>query len=148
MDRKFALIGLALLCALAPLSQTDASMLIGRAGSPDYAPEVRLISPVGETVDLTGKDSLVLHWSWIEGDRMQRRYYDVRVYRGYDMVESTRIARILADPAADRVELDADLFQDGQVYTWSVRQRYYGMARSYRTYASFQVIKRAAPQAP
>jgi hypothetical protein len=117
-------------------------MIYGRAGSIDYAPQVRIISPDDKTVDLTGQECLVLHWSWIEGDRMERQYYDVRIYRGYDMLESTLIFKIQTAPDADRICVRSDLFANGGIYTWSIRQRYIGLAKSRRSYASFGVIKR------
>lgn len=122
---------------------SSAQMMFGRGGgSEDYAPEVRIISPDREAVDLTGKESLTLHWSWIEGDRFSRQYYDVRVYRGYDTLEKTLLFKARADPGTDRLDLPAALFADGGVYTWTIRQRYIGMAKSRRSYASFTVIKR------
>lgn len=115
---------------------------LASSGPVDYAPMVRQISPVGETVDLTGKDGILFRWSWMEGDRMQRQYYDFRIYRGYDALESTLIYKDEVARDADRIYVKADIFKDGQTYTWSIRQRYYGMAKSRRNYASFRVIKR------
>lgn len=135
-----AIVTAACLCLAAP--RGDCGIIIGRDGTADYAPQVRLIAPYGETVDLTGKDSLLFRWSWIEGNRMERDYYDFRIYRGYDMLESTLIYAAHVAPDADRVSISAGLFRDGEVYTWSVRQRYRGLARSRRSYASFRVIKK------
>lgn len=124
-----------------------ASHAYGRAymygfGPVDYAPKVRQISPVGMTVDLRGADGVLFKWSWIEGDRMQRQYYDFRVYKGYDTVESTLIYKEEVARDTDSVFLKSGMFDDGQTYTWTIRQRYYGMAKSVRSYASFRVIKK------
>ena len=118
------------------------SMLFGRAGSYDYAPQVRLIEPSGETVDLSGKESLTFKWSWMEGDRLQRQYYDFRIYCGYDMLENTLIFKAQVAPDTYHISVRSGLFADGEVYTWCVRQRYIGLAKSGRSYASFRVIKK------
>lgn len=117
--------------------------LTGFYGGPvDYAPQVRLISPVGVTIDLAAAGGILFKWSWTEGNRFERRYYDFRIYKGYDMLESTLIFKAQIAPDTDRVFINAAVFKDSGVYTWSVRQRYYGMAKSRRSYASFRIIKK------
>lgn len=117
-------------------------MLYGSGGAVDYAPQVRIISPDDETVDLTGRNALVLRWSRLEGDSMERRYYDVRVYRGRETLENTLIFSAQTPPDADTVRVPSSLFDNGRTYTWTIRQRYYGLAQSRRAYAVFTVFKR------
>lgn len=121
---------------------SDGRGMIGVRGPADYAPQVRLISPVGATIDTTGSGGVLFKWSWIEGDRLERRYYDFRIYKGYDMLESTLIFKAQIPPDTDSVFIKADVFKESGVYTWSVRQRYYGLAKSRRSYASFSIIKK------
>jgi hypothetical protein len=104
-------------------------------------PQPRLISPITDTVDLTGQDKLVFRWSTIEGDTFRRSYYDFRLYKGYDMVESTLIFKKQVPPLEGELALDASMFEDGQVYTWSLRQKYSG-GKSEKSYQPFKVIKK------
>ena len=80
------IIALLLNCAPFLVSYSDATILFGGR---IFVPEVSLVSPVTDTVDLTGKDNLDFEWSPHEGDRTKREYYDFRLYKGYQMLEST-----------------------------------------------------------
>ncbi|MBP7056549.1 MAG: hypothetical protein KBB52_06835 [Candidatus Omnitrophica bacterium] len=113
----------------------------GRYGYDDYAPQVRLISPVGVTVRVNSGEGILFKWSWMEGNRLERQYYDFRIYKGYDMLESTLIYKARIPPDTDRVMIESGIFGEDGIYTWCVRQRYYGLARSRRSYASFKVVK-------
>ncbi|MEA3489666.1 MAG: hypothetical protein U9R44_04945 [Candidatus Omnitrophota bacterium] len=108
----------------------------------DYVPEPRLISPVTQEVVLTGKEDLEFRWSPHEGRGSGlRKYYDFRIYKGYEMVESTRIYRKKTPGDKDRIDVSADLFENGQIYTWSLRLGYKGIGKSTRSYQSFKTVK-------
>jgi len=107
----------------------------------DFAPQPVLLQPTTETVDLTGKSTLNFSWSPHEGDVMKRVYYDFRLYKGYDLVQSNLIYKKEVLPQAFSVDISSDTFQAGKVYTWSVRQVYDDLSKSYRSSASFKVIK-------
>jgi hypothetical protein len=110
-------------------------------GTRDYVPEPRLLSPVTETVDLTGKDILKFRWSPHEGSRFDRKYYDLRIYKGFDMVQSTLIYKQKVYAGTYEMDVPSDLFESGSVYTWSLRQIYRGGNKSWRSFYSFRVIK-------
>lgn len=103
-------------------------------------PDPRLLAPISAKVDLTGRDSLEFKWSPFEGQQWLRKYYDFRIYKGRNMVEANIIYRKHVDPATYSVVLGSDLFQEGQVYTWSLRQ-VYDSDKSAEVYNSFTVIK-------
>lgn len=107
----------------------------------DLAPEPWLLSPISETVDLTGKDTLTFKWRPDPGPLLLRKYYDFRLYKGYQTFESTQILKKQVDPNTYSIVLDAGLFEDGQVYTWTLRQVYCDIRKSDAAYNSFKVIK-------
>ena len=128
-----------LLSVTAAFAQRIAEFEIGQTS---FIPKPRLIEPATDVVDLTGKDTLEFKWSPHEGDQVRRDHYDFRLYRGYTMVESTRILKMRIPPRQWSIVLKTDIFEDGQVYTWSLRQVYTGSAKSWRSFESFKVIKR------
>lgn len=113
------------------------------AGAYDFVPQPRLISPIKEVVDLTGKDELEFIWSPHEGRPVSRRYYDFRLYKGREMLESTLIFKERVGPHIYKLSLRSDLFEDSEVYTWSLRQVYYTSGKSLRSSCSFMVVKKS-----
>jgi hypothetical protein len=107
----------------------------------NYEPMPRLISPVGETVDLTGKNTLEFVWSPFEGSIAYRHYFDFRLYKGYQTYESTLIFKEQVPRNKYGIVLDAGIFEDGQIYTWTLRGDYVS-GKSQRAYNSFKVIKK------
>jgi len=106
----------------------------------DYVPDPRLIEPIGDKVDLASKKELLFKWSPHEGMLHRRKYYDFRLYEGYSMYESTLILKKKVAPSQYQLSINADMFKDNQVYTWSLRQRYTS-GKSRRVSSSF-VVKR------
>ena len=107
-----------------------------------FVPAPRLVAPVIDTVNLTGKNTLVFKWSSHEGDPLQRLYYDFRLYNGYNMVGSSLVYKKRVSAREFSIILKSDLFQNGQIYTWSVRQVYDSIRKSRRSTDSFKVIKK------
>jgi hypothetical protein len=105
------------------------------------APEVVLIKPISTEVALKGEKELGFEWSPHEGSLNDRDYYDFRLYRGYDMVESTLIQKKKIPPNVYNISLDAGIFENGNVYTWSLRQIYHDSRKSDKSWHSFKVIK-------
>lgn len=105
-------------CAYSQVSITG--RIGGRRGG--HVPPPMLLEPISEVVDLSGKDTLEFRWSPHEGRRAQRRSYDFRLYKGYNMIESTLILKRSVPPGKHRIYLDSGLFESGQIYTWSLRQ--------------------------
>jgi hypothetical protein len=108
----------------------------------EIVPKPQLLSPRSGEVDLTGQDFLEFKWSPHEGNLTSRDYYDFRLYKGYDFLESALIFKQKVPPDIYVVRLRADMFTTGQVYTWSVRQVYTNGNKSHRSFQSFRVIKK------
>ena len=104
-------------------------------------PEPTLLSPVGETVDLTGKETLTFKWSPFEGRIYKRQGYDFRLYKGYQTYAQNEIHKMRTGPNTYAIILEASLFEDGEVYTWTLRQAYFDN-KSDAAYNAFQVIKK------
>lgn len=124
-----------------PLSAQRASIYTD-IGESDLVPVPRILQPYLDSYDITGKKALEFQWSPHEGNQTQRDYYDLRLYKGYNVVESTRIYKIRLGPRQWSFALNADIFEDGQVYTCTLRQVYIGSLKSRRAYQSFKIIKK------
>ena len=111
-------------------------------GESDRVPVPRILQPYLDSCDITGKKFLEFQWSPHEGNPTQRDYYDFRLYKGYKVVESTRIFKTRLGPRQWSLALDAGMFEDGQVYTCTLRQVYTGSLKSRRAFQSFRIIKR------
>ncbi len=107
----------------------------------DHMPAPRLVSPIEDKVDLSAKKELEFKWSPHEGVKFGMDYFDFRLYKGYDMLESTLILKKRVEPGTYSVFLSTDLFENGGVYTWSLRLIYSGSGKSDKAYSSFKVIK-------
>ncbi|MCM8790326.1 MAG: hypothetical protein NC938_01305 [Candidatus Omnitrophica bacterium] len=108
-------------------------------GQSDLIAPPRLIEPSVDVIDLTNKDYLEFKWSPHEGEQIKREYYDFRLYRGYQMIESALIFKARIPPRQWSLKLKASIFKNGQVYTWSLRQVYTGV-KSRRSFDSFKVL--------
>ena len=138
--KKFGLV-VFIVGVLAVLGVYAQSMGIGSRRMADYVPKPVLVYPVTDKVVLTGKSALEFKWSPHEGRLFGRRCYDFRLYRGYDMVESTLIFKTKVPGARHMLDVNSDLFENSHVYTWSLRQVYRGTGKSRRSFQSFRVIK-------
>ena len=114
-------------------------------GESDLVPIPRILQPYLDSYDITGKKTLVFEWSPHEGSPTQRDYYDFRLYKGYNVIESTRIYKARISPRQWSFTLSADTFEDGQVYTFTLRQVYVGSIKSRRAFQSFKIIKKKGP---
>ena len=114
-----------------------------RGRSMDFVPRPRLLSPSTEEVDLSGKEKLEFKWSPHERVRAGSgsRYFDFRLYKGYQMVEANLLLKERVPGNKHTISLDAGLFEDGQVYTWSLRRVYKGIGKSDRSINTFKIIK-------
>ncbi len=104
-------------------------------------PVPTLLSPAGGTVDLTGKETLEFKWSPFEGRMYRRQGYDFRLYKGRQTYASDEIYKEQVGPDDYHVVLKAEMFEDGQVYTWTLRQLYFDN-KSDAAYNSFRVVKK------
>jgi len=101
-------------------------------------PEPRLRYPINDTVVLTGKDSLEFKW-WI--DVVGLRKFIFKIYKGYKMYLANLIYKEDLPSDTSSVKIKSDLFENGQVYTWSLIQVSYSGFKSDRSFNSFEVIK-------
>lgn len=100
--------------------------------------EPRLRYPINDTVVLTGKDNLEFKW-WI--DVVGLRKFIFKIFKGYNMYVANLIYKEDLPPDASFVEIKSDLFEHGQVYTWSLVQISYSGFKSDKSFNSFKVIK-------
>lgn|GEM_PF-396411 len=124
-----------------------AGSLIAASDWPDLAPEPELLSPTGEVVNLADKKTLEFKWSPFIGRMWERQYYDFRLYKGRQTTEANQL--IVKQIPKDQYSftVDAGIFQDGEVYTWGLRQVYMDR-KSEQAYSSFKVEKNAGSACP
>ncbi len=110
--------------------------------SDDFAPEPRIIYPVSDTVDISGKDEVVFSWSSSGGNLAERVFYDFALYKGRQAYEKYVIVKKRLPPNVYSFAVKADMFEDGQVYTWTLSQGYIAKGKSDYAYCGFKVIKK------
>ena len=102
--------------------------------------EPTLLYPIGEEVNLCGKD--FLEFKWDARDFVRTRYYDFRLYKGYLAIAQNLIAKEHLLSFASSFKIKSDLFKDNQVYTWVLRRVSLEGEKSEASFNSFKVIKR------
>lgn len=105
----------------------------------DYPAEPRLLYPISDRVILTGKDFLEFKWrisAYINID-----YYDFRLYKGYDTYAANLIFKQRLPFSEFSLKIKAELFENNQVYTWTLRQVTHAGEKSNPAFNSFRVIK-------
>ncbi len=112
----------------------------GQKGVFFATPEPRLIRPVSETLDLTGKDTVEFRWSPFEGKIHERRFYEFCLYKGREQVAKNIIVKKKIAADVYSLTLSTDIFEDGQVYTWALRQAFFTQKSDW-AYSAFVVIK-------
>lgn len=140
MSNKIAIFVLVFLFLLGSAVLSNANML-GRDIFSESIPQPILKEPVTDNVDLSGKTELVFRWSPHEGNVYQRKYYDFRLYEGYQMIEANLILQNNVSPNQRQFAVSTDIFKLNQVYTWSLRQTYRS-GKSQRSTSSFTVISK------
>lgn len=106
-----------------------------------FSPEPRLVSPMKSEVDLTGKKTLTFSWSSSGSFSASRNYFDFKVFKGRQTYEKNLVFRKRLPANVYSIELDSALFENGQTYTWTLRQSLFGQAPSDDSYNSFTVRK-------
>jgi len=110
-------------------------------GAYNNVPEPRLRYPISETAILTGNDPLEFKW-W--NDLVGIRGFTLKIYKGYNMYAANLIHKEDLSPEVSSVKIKSDLFEDGQVYTWSLIRLSFSGYKSDKSFNSFKVIKREA----
>ncbi len=118
MKKVFAIFVICFLSAV-----TAAYAAGGGRGSSGGTPEVLYLLPHNDhEVDLTGKDSLHFEWKSVPKPGGGREAYRFELFKGreeaYDRIYNAELRRDVYS-----IEIFADKFEDGMMYTWRVKQR-------------------------
>ena len=125
-----------LICGFLTMSAGDAGSFV----SGNNIPQPRIFYPKSENVNLAQKDNLEFKWSSLVGSSTDRRCYDFRLYKGYDIIIDNLIYNKDVAPFKSSWNVEANFFEDGQVYTWTLRQVYL-LGKSDRSIVSFKIHK-------
>jgi len=112
----------------------------GGFGTFDSFPGPQLVFPLTDDIALDGKNSLV--FKWICRDAARTDFYDFRLYKGYNMVESTLLMKKNVSGDTCSFEVSADLLEENQVYTWSLKRVFISGEKSDKSFSSFKIIKK------
>ncbi len=102
-------------------------------------PEPRLLYPIYDTAVISGGNPLEFRWF---NDYMGIDHFILRIYKGYNMYGSGLIYKQNIPAGESSLKIKPDLFEDGQVYTWSLIQVALGGEKSDKSFNSFKVIKK------
>jgi hypothetical protein len=136
--RQIAVIILVLIFSSGVLSFAGTVAFTLDCGGFNSLPEPRLRYPISETAILTGSDPLEFQW-W--NDVVGIRGFTIKIYKGYNMYAGDLIYKEDLPQDASSVKVDPGLFEDGQVYTWSLIRISYTGYKSDRSFNSFKVVK-------
>jgi hypothetical protein len=109
-------------------------------GDPRFIAGPTLLYPVTKDITLAGKDSL--EFKWMRTNLAKTRHYEFKIYKGYNMFAADLIFKQEIPVGTYPVEIPVSLFEEGQVYTWSLRQVFLGGGKSDRSFSSFKIIKK------
>lgn len=99
-----------------------------------------LLYPVTDNIVLTGKDFLEFRWE--RTDLVNTDHYEFRLFKGYKTLEATLILKQDSPAGTFPIKIAASLFEEGQVYTWSLRRVYFGGNKSDFSYSPFKIVKK------
>ena len=99
-----------------------------------------LIYPATEDITLKGKDFLEFRWGRAGGFKLD--HYEFKLYKGYEAIASTLIFKQNFPRNAYPISIPANLFENNQVYTWSLRQVFMNGEKTGRSYSSFKIIEK------
>jgi hypothetical protein len=114
-------------------------VLYSRGDTFRVPPAPQLLSPPGEEVILTGKDSLQFKWSadfsiWVD-------HYEFKLYKGYEAYTENLLLKESLSSGENFLKVKAELFENGQVYTWSLRGISDSGMRGETSFNSFHIVK-------
>jgi len=107
-------------------------------GSYNSVTEPRLRYPIYDTVTISNNQPLEFSW-W--ADLINTSGFILRIYKGYNMYADNLIQKEDLPATASSFKINADSFEDGKVYTWSLVRVAFSGAKSDRSFNSFEVIK-------
>lgn len=117
------------------------SLGLSGQGGFDVLPEPLLLSPSNDEIDLTDRDSLEFKWLSYVSEIIKRRGYEFKLYKGYDMYADDLIYKELLPRETYSIKIDAAKFENGQVYTWALRQIAMDGIKGEQSFHSFKIKK-------
>ena len=108
-------------------------------GAYNSVPQPRLRYPIYDRVSLEKGKPLVFQW-W--NDFAETSGFILKVYKGYNMDAANLILKKDLSPGVSSLEVSPDLFEDGQVYTWSLIRIAFAGHKSDKSFNSFKIIKK------
>lgn len=111
-----------------------------KVGLNTYLAPPRLIYPILDKVDLRGKDNLEFQWG--NNDRADIDHFNFKLYKGYNTYQDNLILKKQVPSNAGTLKVEANTFEDNQVYTWVLIQVALGGNKSEPSFVSFRVIKK------
>lgn len=90
-------------------------------GSVVEVPNVRYIAPESELeVDLTGKEFLTFRWKPTPIPSTGRRSYKIIIFKGFSYEV---VYQEVLGPKVTSIDIPSNRFEDGELYSWQVKQR-------------------------
>ncbi len=114
---------------------------MGSGGDNEYVPHVRLLSPITETIDMTGQDSITFKWALPRTGKRGRKQIQIRIFKSRELYADNIIFNEDLPRSAQEFTMSTDIFEDGKTYVWSVRQKDRRGNWSGHSPQSFLVIK-------
>jgi hypothetical protein len=105
----------------------------------NFVAEPRLRSPIYDSVTISNDEPVEFSW-W--NDVMNTRGFILKLYKGYNMYADNLILKEDLPAGADSFKIKTDLFEEGQVYTWSLIRVSLAGYKSDKSFNSFKVIKK------
>ena len=99
-----------------------------------------LIYPATENITLMGKDFLEFRWQRAGGIKLD--HYEFKLYKGYEAIASNLIFKQKFPREVYPITIPAKLFENNQIYTWSLRQAFMNGEKSGRSFSSFKIIEK------
>ena len=103
-----------------------------------YAPH--LIYPAGEEAVLDQKqDQLEFKWLNTYNDI---RYFIFKIYKGYETTARTLIEEQKPGAHADSLRINTDIFENGQVYTWTLTPVAINGDKGNKSFNAFKFVRK------
>jgi len=106
----------------------------------EYVPAEVLLYPTTDDINLSGKN--YLEFRWIRTDLARTDYFDFRLYKGYNTVQSSLIFKKQFSSNVFPIEIPASLFENGQVYSWVLVQVFFDGRKGDKSFSSFKIINK------
>jgi hypothetical protein len=137
VQKKLAIVFVFIFCfvGISPAHAVSFTLEGGLYNSP---PEPRLRNPIYDAVILNSTQPLEFSW-W--NDVTGTRGMIFKIYKGYNMYEDNLIHKEDLPDSLSSVKIDSALFEDGEIYTWSLVRVGFSGKKSDKSFNSFKIIK-------